>query len=336
VLAFGGRSNDSGTASPTASPTTAAPSTVPSVAPSAAPSMFAIERFQQEILPEFSQVAIQDSTSPQSKALKWLANNAELESYENFKRLQRFALATFYYATGGENWMDNDGWLSDNAECTWGTLACLTGRYWAIIVDNNNLVGTLPNELTMLTNLEFLYLFSNALSGQIPSTLGLLTKLQELILLNNIITGIIPSQLGACTKLTELRLEANLLTGPVPTTFGLFSQLADLRLYNNSLSSTVPTQLGACTKLEILHLDNNKLTGPIPSTLGLLTRLQELALNNNTLTGSVPAEVCQLVRTNNLTVQIDCELVACDCGCACAVDTVFDRSFEDKRLPSVF
>jgi hypothetical protein len=362
-------------------PTTAAPSSVPSAAPSAAPSAFAIERFRQDILPEFSQVAIQDSTSPQSKALNWLANNTELDTYENFQRLQRFALATLHYATGGENWMVSDlytsNWLSNDDECLWVDSACIAGQYRGLGFDNSNLVGTLPDELSILTSLVFLfldsnalsgpipsavglltklrdlrlyqnnltstipeniglatsleglYLHSNTLSGSIPSTVGLLTKLLDIWLMNNILTGIIPNQLGACTKLIELRLEANFLTGPVPTAFGIFSQLSDLRLYNNLLSSTIPTQLGACTKLEILHLDNNALTGLIPSTLGLLTRLRQLALNNNTLTGSVPAEVCQLVRTNNLTVQIDCALVECDCGCACAFDTVFDRSFEE-------
>jgi hypothetical protein len=52
---------------PTASPTATAPSAVPSAALSAAlsaaPSAFAIERFQQEILPEYSQIAIQETTS---------------------------------------------------------------------------------------------------------------------------------------------------------------------------------------------------------------------------------------------------------------------------------
>jgi hypothetical protein len=91
-LRNGGDGEINFTLSPTASPTTVAPSTVPSAAPSAAPSMFAIERFQQEILPEYSQVAIQDTNSPQSKAFNWLTNNTELESYENPQRLRRFFL----------------------------------------------------------------------------------------------------------------------------------------------------------------------------------------------------------------------------------------------------
>jgi hypothetical protein len=75
---------------------TAAPSTVPSAAPSTVPSAFAIERFQKEILPEYSQVAIQDTTSRQSKVFSWLANNdTALDSYDNSQQLRRFALATF-------------------------------------------------------------------------------------------------------------------------------------------------------------------------------------------------------------------------------------------------
>lgn len=51
------------------------------------------------------------------------------------ERLQRFALATLYYATNGHNWDDNKKWLSDENECEWdsdavsATFTCSEGIY---------------------------------------------------------------------------------------------------------------------------------------------------------------------------------------------------------------
>jgi hypothetical protein len=338
VLAFGGRSSGR-----IVSPTTGAPSTVPSAAPSPAPSAFAIERFQQEILPEYSQVAIQDTTSPQSKALNWLANNTELDSYDNLQRLQRFALATFYYATGGENWMVGDDWLSNETECSWlpgivciggrsgeldfrginlvGTLpdelAIMTGLQFMLLDDAPNLVGSIPSTLGQLTELEVLRFTTNALSGQLPSTLGLLTKLQRLGFQENWLTGVIPSALGLLTKLSGLALSSNQLDGTIPSELSACTDMDLLYLRTNALTGKIPSALGLLTKLTDVSLRDNALTGHIPSSLGLLTQLEWLWLYNNMLSGSVPVELCNLVESNGLDLRIDCALVECDCGCIC-------------------
>ena len=36
----------------------------------------------------------------------------------------RFALTTFYYSTGGEQWRNNDGWLSEAPACDWFGVGC--------------------------------------------------------------------------------------------------------------------------------------------------------------------------------------------------------------------
>jgi hypothetical protein len=320
-LRKGGDDGINSSTTPTVSPLTVAPSTVPSDAPSAAPSGFAIERFQKEILPEYSQVAIQYISSPQNRALSWLANNdTALDSYDNFRRLRRFALATFYYAAGGENWLASNDWLSNENECDWSApragAACIAGRYTIFGLESNNMVGTLPDELSILTDLELLYiifsagisgtipesigsatsldrlyLFSNALSGPIPSSVGLLTKLLDLFLDDNILTGTIPEDIGSTTSLEILVLHSNALSGPIPSTVGLLTKLRHLQLYNNILTGTIPEDIGSATSLEILVLHSNALSGPIPSTVGLLTKLGELFVNKNNLTGTIPESI---------------------------------------------
>ena len=59
-------------------------------------------------LPWFTVKAIeQNPDSPQSKAYEWLLRDTMFPSASYNQRLQRFALATFYYAANGEDWFIN-------------------------------------------------------------------------------------------------------------------------------------------------------------------------------------------------------------------------------------
>jgi hypothetical protein len=117
-------------------------------------------------------------------AYTWLINDAALYSYPSFQQFQRFALATLYHATSGENWFSNAGWLSNENECDWRSQLsvaeiCTTeGRYTKISLPANNLVGTLPNELAFMTDLMGLSLPYNALTGSIPSQLASCTDMR--------------------------------------------------------------------------------------------------------------------------------------------------------------
>lgn len=106
--------------------------------------------------------ALQNADSPQSKALEWLQGNANLDGYPDWKRIQRYALAVFYYSTNGDKWRNNNGWLSDEDECTVWFIqetseeypAChrQSGSFAHITLKKNNLNGTLPAELALLSN----------------------------------------------------------------------------------------------------------------------------------------------------------------------------------------
>jgi hypothetical protein len=40
---------------------------------------------------------------------------------------QRYTLAAFYFATGGDDWEESFGWLSDSQECSWVGIGCNGG-----------------------------------------------------------------------------------------------------------------------------------------------------------------------------------------------------------------
>jgi hypothetical protein len=104
--------------------------------------------------------------------LNWLVKNAKIDAYSDDTKIQRYVLATLYYSTNGDSWNDNTGWMTDDDECSWYNDAfesfCNTGGsileldlYDDITDTGNNLVGTIPNEIALLTNAfgESIHLF---------------------------------------------------------------------------------------------------------------------------------------------------------------------------------
>jgi hypothetical protein len=72
-------------------------------------------------LPDTTRAEIESNpSSPQAQAFLWLSS-ADRPSTTDVERLkQRLGLATLYYATKGESWLRNDGWLNGTiSECEW-------------------------------------------------------------------------------------------------------------------------------------------------------------------------------------------------------------------------
>ncbi|KAL7205946.1 hypothetical protein ACSBR2_018794 [Camellia fascicularis] len=121
------------------------------------------------------------------------------------------------------------------------------------------------------------------LSGQLVPQLGLLTNLQYLELYSNNISGRIPIELGNLTSLVSLDLYLNNLSSIIPDTLGRLQKLRFLRLNNNTLSGTIPMLLTTINSLQVLDLSNNHLTGDIPVN-GSFQLFTSLSFLNNNLT----------------------------------------------------
>ena len=114
-----------------------------------------------------------DPGSPQARAYDWLKNDTLLSTVEGARQLQRFVLATFFYAMGGNDWYINTGWLDHNAhECSWYAKLPepLTNSTSGSCDDQghmtaNGLVGSIPPEVTLLTSLQYFGIATNEVGG---------------------------------------------------------------------------------------------------------------------------------------------------------------------------
>lgn len=319
------------------------------------------------LLPASTVRSISRLNSPQSEAFLWMMNDTRAADYSDARILQRYALATLYFSTGGSNsfsgdrsgsgWRQSDNWLSyEHHECDWfvqdkhyiyaypetqtdslynasyhcdsdylnsgstiinseydhqlqdGTIhhlwlgandlqgslpeeLSLLSSLKSISLGFNSLQGTLPSSVGKISDLEALELFGNELTGTIPSSVGLLSKLSFLWLMANKIEGTLPSQLGLLTEMKYLLLDGNLLTGKIPTELGLLTNMIWFWTYNNQMTGSIPTELGMMKGMDNLAIDLNAYSGPIPTELGLLSKLETLHISDNLLTGTLPREL---------------------------------------------
>ena len=215
------------------------------------------------------------------------------------------ALVAIYNNMNGENWTNQSNWLTDASVKDWWGITVENYRVTEISLANNQLEGSIPTELSDLTNLIRLQLYGNRLKGSIPPEIGNLKNLVFLYLANNQLEGSIPPEIGELTKLEYIELGDNKLTGEIPSELGNLTNLIKLQLASNQLTGAIPAELGNLANLQYLDLDNNHITGAIPPELGNLTNLQALWLWHNQLEGAIPKELGNLTNLTYLSLDFN-------------------------------
>jgi hypothetical protein len=141
-----------------------------------------------------------------------MEKDPNLDTYDEATIIQRFALSCFYKGLISGN---NDNpmaatWMTYTDFCDWTissdveSLCNANGQPRSIYLENYELAGEIVPELLLLGNsLEELYITNNNLHGTLPTELGLLTELRRIRLHNNQLEGTLPNELGMWKQLCK-------------------------------------------------------------------------------------------------------------------------------------
>eukprot|EP00523_Entomoneis_sp_CCMP467_P016097 CAMPEP_0168772782 /NCGR_PEP_ID=MMETSP0725-20121227/4133_1 /TAXON_ID=265536 /ORGANISM="Amphiprora sp., Strain CCMP467" /LENGTH=536 /DNA_ID=CAMNT_0008822309 /DNA_START=26 /DNA_END=1634 /DNA_ORIENTATION=- len=311
-----------GSSGSTTPPPTDAPTEQPSTAPSGAPTTDELSDTIECLQSITSFDTFQDRQGGQFKAVDWIVNEdayaaTEGMTCEEQRFIIRYAMATTFFAMGGEQWAacgisdpdcdfgnEDTGWLSSSSVCDWYRVRCdndgevVALNFGSLLPQRRSLVplgGDFPTEFGTLTMLQQLQ-FKDFGVTSIPSFFTQFSNLEELNLENNQVRGsFFPFSGEAFPSLRTLVLTNNFLTGPIPTVHGTLSTIREYRAGQNGLTGQVPEELANMSLVAHFDLGDNDLEGNVTDALFDLLELRILSLHTNDLIGSIPAKVGNLV-----------------------------------------
>lgn len=193
------------------------------------------------------------------------------------------ALIALYKATGGDNWTNNTNWCTDKPLSEWyGVRVNEKGRVAELSFFQNNLTGTIPEDISKLTELEVLVLSYNSLT-EMPEAICKLYSLRKLYLQSHAsvgkeFSGVIPESLGNLQNLEVLVLDGDFSN--IPEVIGGLSHLEELEISVRDQVHNIPESIGNLTNLKKLTLSGDKFTS-IPDQVGNLSKLISLSLNGD-------------------------------------------------------
>ncbi|MFQ6648549.1 hypothetical protein Gotur_021297 [Gossypium turneri] len=171
-----------------------------------------------------------------------------------------------------------------------------------IDLNHGDIVGCLPEELGLLTDLALFHINSNRFCGTVPHKFIKLKLMLELDLSNNWFTGKFLEVILKLPLLKFLDLRFNEFEGTIPKE--LFDKDLDVIFINhNRFRFNLPDNFGN-SHVYVIVLANNKFHGCMPGSLGKTTGLEEISLMNNGFRSCLPEKFGGLKIKNGLNICI--------------------------------
>jgi len=209
-------------------------------------------------------------------------------------------LEEIFYAAGGAQWKNNDGWTTDTDICNWYGVSCdSNGSVTALDLSENNLEGSVPTTVFRLSALTELDLQSNDITfsfDEIDQAVSLTTLYLSLTGLESI------DGIGRAKNLKVLHSTNNKLS-TIPYDLYDVTSLEKVYLNYNNIGGRLSGSIKKLSNLEELYLMHNQLTGQIPSGIGGLNNIRVLGLSENNFEGTLPVELENLRTIEVLAIQ---------------------------------
>lgn len=206
----------------------------------------------KSVLPNFTLPQLQYDDTPQSKAFTWLIEDPNFDTFSNKRLRQRYALATFWYATHGQKWGPN--WLNiSQHECSWELFMPENDKWYEGLVVRYSDHKYIHGPCTPMNYSCAAYRGgwdcnitehntddSNSFLEDEDDYLYLAMRFREL-------DGELPLELTMLTSLKMLQLDQTTLAGRFPSVLSELTTLENLHLYKTQLSGTIPSTLAQLT-----------------------------------------------------------------------------------------
>ncbi len=210
--------------------------------------------------------------------------------------IQRQALIALYDNTGGNQWKKRSYWKNSSVSyCHWYGVKCKTitipntspqvnrNIVTELLLRENNLKGSIPEELSTLSGLEVIQFGGNNLAGSIPKEICSLANLEKLDLDRNNLEGTIPNEIVNLENLEIIYLNENKFTGTILDKIVNLTNLKKIWIRKNHFTGSIPREIKNLENLITLGISYNHFIGIIPKEIIDLENLgiNELGLNNN-------------------------------------------------------
>ncbi|XP_020999690.1 receptor-like protein EIX2 [Arachis duranensis] len=168
---------------------------------------------------------------------------------------------------------------------------CVTHSLQELDLEDNQITGLIPDDLSIFPFLKELSLDFNQLRGKIPDNITLPSQLKALSISWNSIEGGIPKSFGNTCSLASLDLSHNTLTAELPVAIHHLSgcarySLQYLNLQDNQFNGTLP-HISIFPSLTHLYLSENKLNGKVLEGIQFPSQLETLIMYSNSLEGVI-------------------------------------------------
>jgi hypothetical protein len=257
--------------------------------------------------------------------------------------VSKSVLIELYDKTKGDNWFNSTNWCTSEPVSTWfgikvrksgdedenGDIKNPREVIIELNLSNNNLNGTIPQNLHLLSKLQNLILSNNMISGHLPNSLKFISSLKKLDVSSNNKLIIAPNnENGNINKDEEIDTFANEWEAlmelfhstngkswkfkykwgserPLKEWFGITvnkftGQVSKIQLPSNNLNGSLPDGLSALSGLKELDLRYNQVNGQIPINIKFNTSLVHIHLHGNRLTSIIPDSIGELVYLESL------------------------------------